>query len=245
MQNKGILFILSLLWIKFSFSQKTKVVIGSKTEIRNNVKVRNFSRFLKIYPTNLFRGDLSLGYERPLGGYFSIEPIVGMTFKNFTEIYLNDESDFADQSYLGYLTLYYDKFKFVPSYTLKATIKFFPNNHDDLEGDYYALGYGYKNYKIKQNVNFGNNVRITNVHETEYKFLRGVNVMNKSNFNFEAGIGTGLRNFKFSFLNDLEVYDPLIGQFKKEVTESKHNYYLLTLYIYFNLGIQISNKKSP
>ncbi len=244
MQSKYILLIFSLLTVNFLYSQKNKVVIGSKKETKKQDYERNKSRYLKFYPTNLFRGDLSIGYERPLGRYLSVEPIIGMTFKNYTEIYLNDESDFAEQSYIGYLTLYYDNFKFMPSYALKTTIKLFPNQHDDLEGDYYALGIGFKNYKIKQNVNFGNFVRITNVHETEYKFLRGGNIMNKNNFNFEAGIGTGLRNFKYSFLNDLEVYDPLTGQYKKEISESKFNYYSLTLYVYFNLGIHIGKQKS-
>lgn len=222
-----------------SYAQRDRVKLGSKEETKKDRNNSKKSGFIKLYPFNLLRGDLSLGFEKALSRSFSIEPIICMTFKNPTEIRLNSESDFAEQTYFGTLTFNYPDYQFVPAFGFKGTLKLFPQQHDDLEGDYYAIGYGHKQYAMRQHVDFGNGIRTTKIEDIEYKFMRGTNIMNRKNFNFELGIGTGLRNIKFINEAMETVYDAQTNQTSKELVRSKINYYSPILLIYFNLGINI------
>lgn len=240
MQIKTFFFILAILYGHNLFAQKQRVRLGNKEETKKEYKRNNTSLFLKLYPFNLLRGDMSMGFEKALSRSFSIEPIVCMTFTNTAEVKYNAKRDFAERSYIKDLSFDYPNYKFMPSFGFKGTIKFFPDGHDDLEGYYYAFGYGNKNYIIRQTVNYGNGVRTTRIHDTEYKIMRGVNMMTKKNFNLEIGIGAGLRNIKYVKERLEEVYDPVTQLRTTRQVSEKVNYFLPVMLVYFNLGISIT-----
>lgn len=240
MQIKYIFLIIIQLNITISICQIKDIKLGSKVTNKNIEKKFNNSVFLKFYPVNLLRGDFSIGVEKAVSRYFSIEPVVSTNFYNLIENRINDEADFSENSY--YNRIKYDKnnVKFIPTIGSKISLKYFKDEHHDLEGSYYSIGFGYINTKMKQYVNYlPNNQRKININELEYKIMRGDNIMSKKNRNFEFAIGVGIRHFFYNLEEVEEVIDPINSSISLKHQNTKINYILPTFIFNLNIGFQI------
>jgi len=242
-QIKYILLICFQLKLILGICQRNEVKLGSKS---TNIKIEkefNNSMFLKFYPTNLLRGDFSVGFEKAISRYFSVEPVVSTHFYNTIENRINDEADFSENSYYHRINYNKNNVKFLPSLGTKISLKYFEDEHYDLEGFYYSIGFAYMNTNIKQSVNFlPNNQRIININEFEYKIMRGSNIMSKRNRNFEFAFGVGIRQFIYDLEEVEEVINPINSSVSIKHQTTKINYLLPTFIFNLNIGFEIKKK---
>jgi len=243
MQIKYFYLFILLLSSHFIFCQNDEIKLGNKSTNKSDAKKYNQSLFIKLYPTNLLRGEYSIGLEKSLSRYFSIEPAISTSLYNLIEHRINNEADFSENSYYDRINYQKENVRITPALGSKISIKYFKDEHADLDGFYYAIGFGYLNTKMKQTVTFlPNNFRQINVHEYEYKITRGANIMSKKNRNVEFAFGVGLRHFKFNLEEVESIYDPITFTHSTEHITYKLNYWLPTFIFNLNFGFEIKKK---
>ncbi|MDP2174315.1 MAG: hypothetical protein Q8K70_00245 [Bacteroidota bacterium] len=193
---------------------------------------------------NLLRGDLSIGVEKAISRYFSVEPVISTNFYNLVENRINDEADFSENSYYRRINYEKDNVKFYPSLGSKISLKYFKDEHFDLEGSYYSIGFAYINTNMKQSVNYlPNNQRVININELEYKIMRGSNIMSNKNRNIEFAFGVGIRQFIYELEEVEEVIDPISSSTSIKHQTTKFNYILPTFIFNLNIGFEIRKKE--